>query len=111
MLNSVSMGQCDICPTGYKGEGTSPICAPVLQGLESESLKPEYSVILSMKFTDDFDRKEADIYVNGHLTRLDTNGISYQRDISGFVEPGSNSIEVVPFSVLNIREIKVDVIQ
>jgi len=109
--NSVSLGQCDICPTGYKGEGESPICRPVGQGLESEELNSDFSIILTMEFTNDFERKEADIYVNGHLTRLETNGILYQRDISNFVEPGSNSIEIVPFSILNIKELKVDVIQ
>jgi len=109
--NSVSLGQCDICPTGYKGEDESPICSPVGQGLENEELRSEYSVILTMKFTNDLDRKEADVYVNGHLTRLETNGLMYQRDISNFVEPGSNSIEIVPFSILNIRELKVDVVQ
>lgn len=110
-VNSVSMGQCDICPVGYKGEKTSPICQPVMNGLESEELKSEYNVILNMKFIDDIDRKEADIYINGHVTRLDTQKASYQRDISEFIEPGSNSIEIVPYSVLNIREVKVDVIQ
>jgi len=105
------MGQCDICPTGYAGEERSPICSPVAEGNEEEILRAEYSVIMTIKFTDDIDEKEADIYINGHLTRLDTKGITFQKDISEFVEPGSNSIEIVPFSVLNIREVKVDVIQ
>jgi len=110
-MNSVSMGQCDICPVGYKSEGEEPICSPSRAGLENEELKSEYSVILSMAFTEDYSRKGADIYINGHLTRLETNGVLYQRDISQFVEPGSNSIEIVPFSNLNIRELAVDVIQ
>ncbi len=110
-VNSVSLGQCDICPVGYKGEDTAPICRPVGEGLENEELKPEYNLVLIIKFTEDFERKEADIYINGHLTRLDTSGASFQKDISEFVEPGSNSIEIVPFSILNIRELKVDVLQ
>ncbi|MCB9358605.1 hypothetical protein H6503_01615 [Candidatus Woesearchaeota archaeon] len=110
-VNSVSLSQCDICPVGYEGEEETPICRPVVNALEAEELDPDYSVILTMKFTNDFERKEADIYINGHLTRVDTQNLAYQRDISTFVEPGSNSIEIVPFSLLNIREIKVDVVQ
>ncbi|MFT4303231.1 MAG: hypothetical protein ACMXYG_01585 [Candidatus Woesearchaeota archaeon] len=110
-VNSVSINQCDICPVGYKGKNIDPICRPVGRGLESEKLDPMYNVILSMKFTNDAERKEADIYINGHLTRLSTRDLSYQRDISNFVEPGSNSIEIVPFSIMNIRELKVEIIQ
>jgi hypothetical protein len=109
-MNSVSLGQCDICPTGYNGEGKSAICSPVGSGFESEELKPDYSVLMTMKFTDDTQRKKGDIYVNGHLMRLETPGLTYQKDISELVVPGSNSIEIVPFSDLNIRELKVDVL-
>jgi hypothetical protein len=109
-MNSVSLGQCDICPTGYVGEGKSAICSPVGSGFESEELKPDYSVLMTMKFTDDTQRKKGDIYVNGHLMRLETPGLTYQKDISELVVPGSNSIEIVPFSDLNIRELKVDVL-
>jgi hypothetical protein len=110
-MNSVSLGQCDVCPTGYIGEKGSPICKPSQSAYEIEELKSNYGVVLNLKFTEDFQRKEADIYVNGHLIRLQTNGVLYQKDISHIVEPGSNSIEIVPFSILNIREIKVDVVQ
>lgn len=110
-MDSVSLGQCDICPTGYIGEGHSPICRPSTTAYEVQELKPEYGIIISMKFTDDYQRKEADIYINGHLTRLQTNGALFQKDVSMLVEPGTNSIEIVPFSILNIREIKVDVVQ
>lgn len=108
-LNSVSLGQCDICPTKYIGERRAPICGPDGKSSEIEELKSDKRVLLSMKFTNDANIKKADIYVNGHLTRLDTGGLAYQRDISNFVEPGSNSIEIIPFSELNIRELKVEV--
>lgn len=108
--NSVSLGQCDICPVGFEGEDEDPICSPYSTGDEIEELKSSYDAILTMKFTDDFDRKKADIYINGHLTRLDTRSLAYQKDISAFVEPGSNSVEIVPFSSLNIRELTVEVV-
>ena len=110
-MNSVSLGQCDICPTSYKGEDDPPICSPSKQTYEVEELKSEYGVVLNLEFTDDYQRKEADIYINGHLIRLQTNGALYQRDISQLVEPGTNSVEIVPFSVLNIRELRVDVVE
>ncbi|MFT4343152.1 MAG: hypothetical protein ACMXYE_00220 [Candidatus Woesearchaeota archaeon] len=110
-MNSVSIAQCDLCPTGYVGENSRPICQPGISGVEAEELKKEYQVLLEMRFTEDHSRKQADIYINGHLTRIDMTGITYQRDISHFVEPGSNSIEIVPFSVLNIRSLEVQVIQ
>lgn len=110
-VDSVSRGMCDVCPTGYIGKNRPPICEPITRGHEVQGLKSGLSVILNMKFTNDYDRKEADIYINGRLTRLDTNGAVYQRDISQFVEPGSNAIEIVPFSVLDIRELSVDIVQ
>jgi hypothetical protein len=110
-MNSVSLAQCDFCPTGYIGEKRAPICTPATKGYEVEELKKGYSIILNLKFTEDYNRKAADIYINGHLTRLETNGVLWQKDISNFVEPGSNSIEIVPFSKLNVRELKVDVVQ
>ncbi|MFT4297741.1 MAG: hypothetical protein ACMXX5_00965, partial [Candidatus Woesearchaeota archaeon] len=78
---------------------------------EVEELKSEYGIVLNMKFTESINRKSADIYINGHLLRLETNAALWQRDISNFVEPGSNSIEIIPFSNLNIRELKIDVVQ
>jgi hypothetical protein len=110
-VNSVSLGQCDICPTGHEGENSNPICKPSKTGYEANVLKPGYSVLLSMKFADDYQDKEADIYINGHLIRLQTESDVYQKDISSLVEPDTNSIELVPFSKLDIRSMKVEVVE
>jgi hypothetical protein len=110
-MNSVSLAQCDFCPTGYIGEKRAPICSPATRGYEVEQLKQGYGIIMNIKFTEEYNRKTADIYVNGHLLRLETNSALWQRDISHFIEPGSNSIEIVPFSKLNMRELKIDVVQ
>jgi hypothetical protein len=110
-MNSVSLGQCDICPTTYLGEGKAPVCKPSITAYEVGRLKQGYTVLLNFKFADDYQDKEADVYVNGHIIRLSTDSDMFQRDVSLLVEPGSNSIEIVPFSRLDIRELRVDVVQ
>jgi hypothetical protein len=110
-VNSVSLGQCDICPSGYIGESKSPICKPSKTGYEANVLKQGYYIYLTMKFADNYQDKEADLYINGHLVRLQTDSDTYQKDISALVEPDTNSIEIVPFSKLDIRSLKVEVVE
>ena len=109
-VNEVSRGMCDICPTGYESEDSGTVCYPEDEVWLAEALRPEVSILLTMKFTNDIDNKDAELYINGHLVHLQTRGTYYQKDISMWVEPGTNSIEIKPFSELNIRTLQIGII-
>ena len=65
--------------------------------------------MITMKFADGYSPKQADLFINGHLTRLETRDDYYFRDITEFIEPGSNSIKLVPYSQLEISSLNVEV--
>ena len=53
-------------------------------------------IILEFKFENDEDRKEAIITVNQKQFSLDTRKDSYSRDISEYINRGSNYIKIIP---------------
>jgi hypothetical protein len=108
-VNSVSYGECEICPTGYNGESRSPECPPTEKDEGEEELKKAYDIILEFNFVDDNQEKEADVYINGRKTGFSTREDSYSRNIDNLVVSGTNSIKIVPKTVLDIRELKVRV--
>lgn len=68
----------------------------------------EKDVWLKIEFVDDRERKEARININGHLTYLGQTDPIYTRKINSWIEEGArNYIEVRPYTVLKIVELKV----
>ncbi len=62
--------------------------------------------VLKMNFLDDRKRKEAQIFINGNRLFLDTTGDVYTKDVSSFLEDGSNELKIVPtsqFEILNLE--------
>ncbi len=66
----------------------------------------DVDAILKMSFLDDRKRKEAQIFLNGNRLFLDTTGSIHTKDISSFLEEGSNELKIIPvsqFEILNLE--------
>ncbi|MFC1691323.1 hypothetical protein ACFL0W_04015 [Nanoarchaeota archaeon] len=104
---ALSAGECDDCVTGYDSEGTSPGCRSDIKSVDTEArLLEDFDVELKVQFTNDFDRKRARLYINGRLTHIDTTDREYTRLIDNFVQDGTNSVEIIPDTDLNIANVK-----
>lgn len=64
-------------------------------------------VMLRIAFVDDRELKQADISVNGHLTRLDQYGDSYTRNINPWLQEGNNYVSITPRTTLEIVNMQV----
>lgn len=73
---------------------------------DTQDLKGDYDVILSLEFTDD-ENKEADIYINGHKVSFDTYKIEFSRKLDNYVEPWINSIKIIPENSFEVKTLKV----
>ena len=54
------------------------------------------NVILTIRFTEDEDTKEADIRVNGKLTGFNQKEMYYHKNINNFIEEGNNAVKIEP---------------
>lgn len=105
---SVSLAECNDCPTGYKGDGQSTSCSSVsTDDTTKDELKKNVHITLRLLFADDVEYKQADIYVNGHLTHVDTKSNQYERRIDTYVEADFNSIKIVPKSDFELVKLEV----
>ena len=66
-------------------------------------------IIFSLRFVDDDVRKQGDIVINGITTRLDQSELEYEKEISDFLEEGSNGLQIIPDGTLNIVELKIEI--
>lgn len=66
-------------------------------------------IILSLRFVDDDTRKQGDLIINGITTRIDQSKLEYKKEISDFLEEGSNGLQIIPDGTLNIVELKIEV--
>ncbi|MGM5487670.1 MAG: hypothetical protein ACQESG_01850 [Nanobdellota archaeon] len=108
-VDSVSYDSCTYCATGYDGESGDPDCDYTSHKKDTTELKSGIDVKFEIKFTERGEQKEARVYVNGFETGFDTRDDRYTRNINDYVEPGTNSIRIVPKSDLDIRQINVDI--
>jgi hypothetical protein len=69
----------------------------------------DLDVRLKIEFVDDEENKMADLSINGHLTSIDQEERYYSRSIRNWVEEGNNYIEIRPKTVLEIRELRVEI--
>ncbi len=71
------------------------------------NLKQDYKVILTLRFPDN-DFKELTLWINGYKKYVSTQKTMYSVDISDYVLPGSNSVELVPrTNNIAVSELKV----
>lgn len=108
-VDSVSQDECTICPSpgSYEGEESSPDCLTPTEISEEQKLKDDYDVILTLEFSDD-DKKEAEIYINGHKISFDTYKVEFTRNLDTDVEPWTNSLKIIPKTSFDVRTLKVE---
>jgi hypothetical protein len=63
-----------------------------------------------LKFVNDLDYKKGKIYINGHLTYIDSYNSTYEKDVSQFAKAGNNGVEIIPATTLDIRELEIKII-
>lgn len=64
-------------------------------------------IYMRMLFTDDIERKKAELRINGIETNLDTKDREFLKDISDFVKKDSNAIKIIPKTSLEIIDLRV----
>jgi len=105
-VDSLSRDECQVCSSNYEGGTDTPDC-PEPDTETEESLMENYDVILTLAFPDD-EKKEAEIYINGHKISFDTYKIEFSRSLDQYVKPWTNSIKVVPKNSFDVSEISVE---
>lgn len=108
-MDSLTYDSCKYCPTDYDGEDSNVKCERDKDTDDREELREGMHIILEFKFTERGDSKEAEFYINGYENGFDTREDSYRTRIDDDVEPGTNSIRLVPKSDLDIRELLIKV--
>lgn len=110
---SISPDECNDCVSGYKAEGAGQACASLGESdtfIDVAQIKPGLKVFLTLTFIDDQEKKSANVYVNGHKFYIDTYDEYYEREITDYVEEGSNAVKIEPDrTTLDIRKLDVDV--
>ncbi|RMF55278.1 hypothetical protein D6745_02570 [Candidatus Woesearchaeota archaeon] len=113
----ISTSECDDCPAGYENsDGDNPDCPPRQRPQSVEFydfvLSDAYDVILTLRFIDDLEMKQGEVFVNGHTFSFNTRQPEFYRSIGNYVEPGSNGITIVPLSKsLDIVELRVELVE
>lgn len=112
---ALSPEECDDCPTEYISDSASysNYCPSEAEGefIEVVRLRSGYIVMLKMDFIDDGERKSGHAYVNGHKFYFDTYGDYWDRDISDYVEDGTNAVKIEPDrTTLDIVSLDVEVL-
>ncbi|MBI1969348.1 hypothetical protein HYS48_01525, partial [Candidatus Woesearchaeota archaeon] len=65
------------------------------------------NVVLYLDFVDDVSFKKAQIFVNGHVLNVNTKDKQWFAILTLFVDKGSNAVEIVPRSTLDILNLEV----
>lgn len=109
-VDSLSVDECSLCPTpgNYEGESTDPNCIDRNRDDDDENeLQRDYDLILTLEFADE-EKKDADLYINGHKISFDTYKIEFSRNIENYAEPWTNSIKIIPQNSFDIKELKIE---
>jgi|FLOH01.1.fsa_nt_gi hypothetical protein len=73
---------------------------------EGEELKNEFNVSIHLRFVND-DEKLMEYLINGRRKHISTQELSYEAVLDDYVFAGTNSLELVPKSVIDIASLKV----
>ena len=68
-------------------------------------------VVLRMDFVDTTERKQGQIFVNGHTVGFDTKNLFIEEEITKDVEKGSNSIKIKPEKTIDVRKLTVRLVK
>ena len=68
----------------------------------------EEYVKLYLEFSDSTSLKQGVVYVNGYARSFDTRESSYVLDISEEIDGGNNALQLIPDTVLQVRELRVE---
>lgn len=71
----------------------------------------EMRVRLEMNFVDVVSRKYGELVINGHIEGFETKEVSYVLDLSPDVVKGNNALKVKPKKTVEIRELKIDLVE
>jgi len=78
----------------------------------SDILDEEIEVNMTLRFVDDIEKKQGEVYINGKTTSFSTRDALWSKDITDYVYDGSNGIKIEPDdSTLEIIELKVELIE
>ncbi len=61
-----------------------------------------------LEFTDSTSLKQGTVYINGYPRQFDTREQSYSLDISSEVDAGNNALQLIPDTVINVGELRVE---
>lgn len=98
--------------TYYNDDGdrlTPPPSTTNYDDLE-EKLRDEYTVKIYFDFPNK-DYRGASLIVNGRETGFETTSISYEKDITAYVQADSNSIQIIPRKDMDITQMRVRVMR
>ena len=65
----------------------------------------------TINFVDVIDSKKGDLLFNGHLTSFDTKEVEYILDLSEDLVRGNNALKIKPRKTLEVRELKIDLVE
>lgn len=68
----------------------------------------EYDAFVRIKFVDDVNTKRLDLNINDHLTRIDQEKKTYEKNIDSWIEEDNNFIKITPKTTLEIVEIRIE---
>ena len=63
---------------------------------------------LYIEFTDSTSLKQGTVYINGYPRQFDTREQSYSLDISSEIDVGNNALQLIPDTVINVGELRVE---
>ena len=108
--HSMTSSQCKDCPSNYKTKSGSSYSCEDKNELDIKALREDFKAELVMRFIDDSEKKATNVYVNGHKFYVNTFKSEYSKDITGFIEPGSNAVKIEPdVTSIDIIELKIEV--
>ena len=108
--HSMTSSQCNDCPSNYKTTSGGSYKCEIKNDLDIKALREDFKAELIMRFIDDSDKKAANVYINGHKFYVNTYKGEYRKDVTGFIEPGSNAVKVEPdVTSIDIIELKIEV--
>ncbi len=65
---------------------------------------------LSMDFVDVVERKRGEVFLNGRATNFDTKEAEFVDDLSDDIVRGNNALKISPRKTLEIREVRIDLV-
>lgn len=67
-------------------------------------------ILLTIKFVDDKKQKRAKLDVNGHAETIETEKVSFSKDISNKISEGNNFIRLEPLEDIEVVELRIEIV-